>query len=91
MENNIAVCEEASANVGQKTKVSPYLLGKQVEVDDESPTNFAFSSATSLESSMTLVSGAADLTEVMINRDNGTREKRFQDGRVEFWYSNGNR
>ena len=36
-------------------------------------------------------SGAADLTEVMVNRDNGTREKRFPDGRVEFWYSNGNR
>ena len=67
------------------------LRKKQVEVDYECPTNFTFSSGTSLESSVTLVSGAADLTEVMVNRDNGTREKRFQDGRVEFWYSNGNR
>ena len=67
------------------------MLSKQVEVDDENQTNFAFSSATSLDSSMTLVSGAADLTEVMLNRDNGTREKRFEDGRVEFWYCNGNR
>ena len=91
VETNIALSEEASSKKEHNRNVSPYLLSKQVEVDDESPTHFAFSSATSLDSSMTLVSGAADLTEAMLNRDNGTREKRFEDGRVEFWYSNGNR
>ena len=74
-----------------KSNITPNLLGKQVEPADENATNFAFSSATSLESSMTLVSGAADLTEVILDRENGTREKRFEDGQVEFWYSNGNR
>ena len=58
---------------------------------EQSEAMFGFSSATSLESSMTLVSGAMDLTEMVLNRENGTREKRFEDGRVEFWYSNGNR
>ena len=94
MDNNIShksLPEEVSSDIEQKNNVSPYLVAKQVEVDDGSPTNFAFSSATSLESSMTLVSGAVDMTEVILNRDNGTREKRLEDGRVEFWYSNGNR
>ena len=83
--------DEVSSDSEHKANITSSLLRKQVETVDESTTNFAFSSATSLESSMTLVSGAVDLTEVMLNRESGTREKRFEDGRVEFWYSNGNR
>ena len=66
---------------------------------------FEFSSADSLESSLSLVSGAlsvssqpsntvtesAEVTEVIVDPERGTREKRFQDGRLEVWYSNGNR
>ena len=66
---------------------------------------FDFSSADSLESSLSLVSGAlsvssqptntvtesAEVTEVIVDPERGTREKRFQDGRLEVWYSNGNR
>ena len=28
---------------------------------------------------------------MIVNPERGTREKRFKDGRVEIWYSNGNR
>ena len=66
---------------------------------------FEFSSADSLESSLSLVSGAVsvssqptntitesqEVTEVIVDPERGTREKRFQDGRLEVWYSNGNR
>ena len=31
------------------------------------------------------------VTEVIVNAERGTREKRYKDGRVEIWYSNGNR
>ena len=64
-----------------------------------------FSSADSLESSMSLVSAgittastltrsspsSSEVTEVIVNAEKGTREKRFKDGKVEIWYSNGNR
>ena len=57
---------------------------------------FDFSSAESLESSLSLVSGALsassqEVTEVIVDPERGTREKRYQDGRLEIWYSNGNR
>ena len=76
-------------------------------------TTLEFSSADSLESSMSLVSGGVssnsqlssqsqmtsassevtseEVTEVIVNAERGTREKRYKDGRVEIWYSNGNR
>ena len=67
-------------------------------------TTLEFSSADSLESSMSLVSAgittatstrssisASEVTEVIVNAEKGTREKRFKDGKIETWYSNGNR
>ena len=68
-------------------------------------TTMEFSSADSLESSMSLVSAgittastltrtspsSSEVTEVTVNAEKGTREKRFKDGKVETWYSNGNR
>jgi len=54
-----------------------------------------YSTGSSLESSLTLVSATTATTEheaaVVTDRDRGTREKRFPDGRLEVWYSNGNR
>jgi len=55
-----------------------------------------YSTGSSLESSLTLVSTTTATTEheaaaVVTDRDRGTREKRFPDGRLEVWYSNGNR
>ena len=66
---------------------------------------FEFSSADSLESSLSLVSGAVsvssqptntttesqEVTEVIVDPERGTREKKYKDGRLEVWYSNGNR
>ena len=70
---------------------------------------FEFSSADSLESSLSLVSGAVsetspslsqptntitesqEVTEVIVDPERGTREKRYKDGKLEVWYSNGNR
>ena len=83
--------ELVSSDCEYKAIITSSLSRIQAETVDDSNTHFAFSSAESLESSMTLVSGAVDLTEVMVNREKGTREKRFEDGRVEFWYNNGNR
>ena len=69
----------------------------------EMKTTLEFSSADSLESSMSLVSAgittastrsslsASEVTEVIVNAEKGTREKRFKDGKIETWYSNGNR
>merc|ERR1711935_205878 len=58
----------------------------------------AFSPAESLESSLSLVS-AGLVTETEgdsvsvenVTERGGTREKRFKDGRIEVWYTNGNR
>merc|ERR1712088_1179582 len=54
-----------------------------------------YSTGSSLESSLTLVSATTATTEHeaagVTDRDRGTREKRFPDGRLEVWYSNGNR
>lgn len=54
-----------------------------------------YSTGSSLESSLTLVSATTATTEheaaIVTDRDRGTREKRFPDGRLEVWYSNGNR
>ena len=53
-----------------------------------------FSSADSLESTVSLVSGVrsqSEVTEVLVDPERGTREKRYRDGRREIWYSNGNR
>ena len=51
-----------------------------------------YSTGSSLESSLTLVSATTEHeTAVVTDRDRGTREKRFPDGRLEVWYSNGNR
>ena len=69
---------------------------------DEIKTTLEFSSADSLESHMSLVSGgvsqvsqvsqsSSEVTEVIVNAERGTREKRYKDGRVEICYSNGNR
>ena len=35
--------------------------------------------------------GSSEVTEVSVDPERGTREKRFRDGRREVWYSNGNR
>lgn len=60
----------------------------------------SYSPADSLDSSMTLVSVAAgsstirpnmEAPQVVNNSERGTREKRYPDGRLEIWYSNGNR
>ena len=83
---SMANVESFSTDFGDKAIFIPSLSRIKAETVD-----FAFSSAESLESSMSLVSGAVDVTEVVVNRDKGTREKRLEDGRVEFWYSNGNR
>ena len=48
--------------------------------------SFEFSSAESLESLVSLVSGAdSEATEVILNPERGTREKRFHDGKVITW------
>ena len=52
---------------------------------------FSFSPVESLESSMSLMSGVVDQPQEITDKENGTRENRFKDGRVEVWYSNGNR
>ena len=82
----------------------------------EMKTTLEFSSADSLESSVSLVSAGittamtstrsstlasatstrsssspSEVTEVIVNAEKGTREKRFKDGKIETWYSNGNR
>ena len=41
--------------------------------------------------SSTMSSSSTEVTEVIVNAEKGTREKRFKDGSVEVWYSNGNR
>ena len=84
---------EEKRNHTQKdtTCFSPELSKTQTRVEEDANLGFNFSSATSLESSMSLVSGAADITSAILDNGNGAREKRLEDGRVEFWYSNGNR
>ena len=60
----------------------------------EKRTVLEFSSADSLESTVSLVSGVrsqSEVTEVLVDPERGTREKRYKDGRREIWYSNGNR
>ena len=32
-----------------------------------------------------------EVTEVIVDPERGTREKKYKDGRLEVWYSNGNR
>ena len=78
---------------------------ERVKRDEGSRRMFDFSSADSLESSLSLVSGAVsvssqptntftetqEVTEIIVDPERGTREKKYQDGRLEVWYSNGNR
>jgi len=83
---------------------------KEAAAEEDVKTTLEFSSADSLESSVSLVSAgisqslvsqktdrtpssasSSEVTEVIVNPERGTREKRFKDGRVEIWYSNGNR
>ena len=78
---------------------------KSVKREESTRRMFEFSSADSLESSLSLVSGAVsvssqptntltesqEVTEIIVDPERGTREKRYQDGRLEVWYSNGNR
>ena len=51
----------------------------------------AFSPVESLESKMSLVSGVVDNHKENIDKNKGTREKKYRDGRLEVFYSNGNR
>ena len=51
----------------------------------------AFSPVESLESRMSLVSGVVENPAELKDKDPETREKRYRDGRLEVWYSNGNR
>ena len=55
--------------------------------------NISVSSKSSniLSPNSTISSSSNEITEVIINAEKGTREKRFKDGRTEIWYSNGNR
>ena len=63
--------------------VIPSLYIVQAVQVDDMDTPFTFSSAESLDSSLTLVSDALDTTELVMNTEKGTREKRFSDGIVE--------
>ena len=40
---------------------------------------------------MSLVSGVVDTQEDATDQEKGTREKRYRDGSLEVWYTNGNR
>ena len=66
----------------------------QAKPSEDQKTVFEFSSADSLESTLSLVSGVrsqSEVTEVLVDPERGTREKKYRDGRREIWYSNGNR
>ena len=56
------------------------------QIPAPSPSTTRHSSSISSESSKSY-----EVTEVIVNAEKGTREKRFKDGRKEIWYSNGNR
>ena len=70
-------------------------LCQEESVESPSLARRDYSTGSSLESSLTLVSATTATTEhdmaVVTDRERGTREKKFPDGRVEVWYSNGNR
>ena len=51
----------------------------------------SFSPVESLESRMSLVSGVVENPAEMKDKELERREKRYRDGRLEVWYSNGNR
>ena len=83
-----SICSSIYATLcqGESNQNTPMMLGHQMAPLGETPA-MAFSPVESLESRMSLVSGVvenpAELKE--------TREKRYRDGRLEVWYSNGNR
>ena len=67
-------------------------LCQEESVESPSLARRDYSTGSSLESSLTLVSATTEHDmAVVTDREQGTREKKFPDGRVEVWYSNGNR
>ena len=66
------------------------MLRRQLAPAGQTP-QLSFSPVESLESSMSLVSGVVDTQEDATDQEKGTREKRCRDGRLEVWYTNGNR
>ena len=87
-----SICSSIYATLcqGESNQNTPMMLRRQMapagNTLGQTPA-MAFSPVESLESRMSLVSGVveniAELKE--------TREKRYRDGRLEVWYSNGNR
>ena len=78
-----------------RRSISSTIYAALCQGEEEVPAR-EYSAATSLESSVSLVSAttattAAAESEVVTNGERGTREKRFPDGRLEVWYANGNR
>ena len=87
---------EAEKREEESRRMPESKMKNREEGEERTRRMFDFSSAESLESSLSLVSGALsassqEVTEVIVDPERGTREKRYQDGRLEIWYSNGNR
>ena len=87
---------EAEKREEESRRMPESEMKNREEGEERTRRMFDFSSAESLESSLSLVSGALsassqEVTEVIVDPERGTREKRYQDGRLEIWYSNGNR
>ena len=91
-----SICISIYANLcqGESSKNTPIMLRRQTAPAGDplaQTPRLAFSPVESLESRMSLVSGVVDNHEENIDKNKGTREKKYRDGRLEVFYSNGNR
>ena len=91
-----SICSSIYATLcqGESVKNTPIMLRRQMgpvgEPFGQTPA-LAFSPVESLESRMSLVSGVVENPVDIKEKEAETREKRYRDGRLEVWYSNGNR
>ena len=91
-----SICSSIYATLcqGESNQNTPMVLRRQMapagDPFGQTPA-LSFSPVESLESRMSLVSGVVENPAEMKDKELERREKRYRDGRLEVWYSNGNR